>query len=415
MAGPGLSRIGPEEEAELLDVVRERELSRYRFDDHDGSALPSKVSRFEQEFRALTGARHCLGMNSCTSALYAGLLAAGVGPGDEVIVPGYTFIASIAAVVHTGAEPVLAEIDESLLLDPADVATRITSRTKAVLAVHMLGAPCDLDALDALTREHGLLLVEDCAQAGGGTYRGRHLGTFGRFGAFSLNVFKTFTAGDGGVLLTGDDELYETAFALHDHGAAPLRLGVTDGPPLFGLNLRMHELTGAFALAQVRKVPDILRTLRANRDKFVHAIGDLPGVTPRPLHDREGDCATVQAYTFTSAALAEEVATRLGTITLSRSGKHHYANMSQLQPDPLAATAPGTRRPDRAVTRRCYPLGSLPRTDDLLNRTIALSVGVVDSYLGSGVGIDATADDEAIGAAARLFRSTVEDAAKAVS
>ncbi|WP_329466984.1 DegT/DnrJ/EryC1/StrS family aminotransferase [Streptomyces sp. NBC_01431] len=415
MAGPGVSRIGPEEEAELLSVIRERELSRYRFDDHDGSALPSKVSQFEQEFRTLTGARHCLGMNSCTSALYAGLLAAGIGPGDEVIVPGYTFIASIAAVAHTGAEPVLAEIDESLLLDPADVAAKITSRTKAVLAVHMLGAPCDLDALDAVTREHGLLLVEDCAQAGGGTYRGRHLGTVGGFGAFSLNVFKTFTAGDGGVLLTDDDDLYETAFALHDHGAAPLRLGVTDGPPLFGLNLRMHELTGALALAQVRKLPDILRTLRANRDKFADAIGDLPGVAPRRLHDPDGDCATVLAYTFASAAIADEVAGRLGTITLSRSGKHNYANMPQLRPDLLGSPDAATRRPNRSVLRRSYPPGSLPRTDDLLSRSIALSVGVVDSYLGSGVGIDVMADDDTIEAAARQFRTTVEDVAKAAS
>lgn len=415
MAGPGVSRIGPEEEAELLDVIRERELSRYRFDNHDGAAQPSKVARFEQEFRALTGARHCLGMNSCTSALFAGLLAAGIGPGDEVIVPGYTFIASIAAVVHTGAEPVLAEIDESLLIDPADVAAKITPRTKAVIAVHMLGAPCDLDALEAVTREHGLLLVEDCAQAGGGTYHGRHLGTIGGFGAFSLNVFKTFTAGDGGVLLTDDKELYETAFALHDHGAAPLRLGVTDGPPLFGLNLRMHELTGAVALAQVRKVPDTLRTLRANRDRLAAAIGELPGVTPRRLHDPDGDCATVLAYTFADPALAAEAATRLGTITLSQSGKHNYVNMPQLRPDQAASTASERRRPDRAVLRPSYPPVSLPRTDDLLSRTVALSVGVVDSYLGSAVGIDVDADDEAIEAAARLFRATVEDAAKAAS
>lgn len=132
--------MGPEEEAEVLAVLRSRELSRYRFDDPDGVSAPSKVFRFEQELAGLTGSRHCLGTNSCTSALLVGLLAAGVGPGDEVILPGYTFIAPIAAVAHTGAQPVLAEIDDSLLLDPADVAARITPRTKAVVAVHMLGA-----------------------------------------------------------------------------------------------------------------------------------------------------------------------------------------------------------------------------------------------------------------------------------
>lgn len=415
MAGPGLSRLGPEEEAEVLEVLRSRQLSRYRFDDPAGVASPSKVFRFERAFAAMTGARNCLGTNSCTSALYVGLLAAGIGPGDEVIVPGYTFIAPIAAVAHAGAEPVLAEIDDSLLIDPADVAARITPRTKAVIAVHMLGAPCDLDALAQVTERHGLLLIEDCAQAGGGSFRGRSLGTVGDFGAFSLNVFKTFTAGDGGMLLTDDDDLYQTAFALHDHGSAPLRSGVTDGPALFGLNLRMHELTGAVALAQLDKLPSTLSTLRANRDRLAAAIASLPDAVPRRMHDSEGECATVLAYTFASAALASAVASRFGTITLDRSGKHNYANMAPLQASGPAGAASGRRRPANASSRRAYPPGSLPRTDDLLRRTVAISVGVVDSYLGTAAGIDVTADDAAIEATALRFRAAVADASRSVS
>ena len=410
MTGPGISRLGPEEQAEVLDVLRSRELSRYRFDD-EGEAKPSKVLTFEQELSQLTGARHCLGTNSCTSALLAGLLAAGVGPGDEVIVPGYTFIAPIAAIAHVGAQPVLAEIDDGLLLDPADVAARITPRTRAVIAVHMLGAPCDLEGLRAVTDEHGLVLVEDCAQAGGGSWRGRALGTIGHFGAFSLNVFKTFTAGDGGVLLTHDTVLYEKAFAVHDHGAAPLRLGVTDGPAMFGLNLRMHELTGAVALAQLRKLPTSLATMRANKRRLAAAIGSLPGVLERPLHDPDGDCATVLAYTFVSAALAREVAARLGTITLDRSGKHNYANMRPLQPD---RGGPTTSPGGRFRSARHFPPGSLPHTDRLLNSTIALSVGVVDSYLGTAAGIDLEADPEAIDQAAKRFRAAVAEAGRSV-
>jgi dTDP-4-amino-4,6-dideoxygalactose transaminase len=413
VTGPGLYRLGPEEESEVLEVLRSRELSRYRFDDSDGRAGPSKVARFEQEFAQFTGARRCLGTNSCTSALLVGLLAAGVGPGDEVIVPGYTFIAPIAAVAHTGATPVLAEIDDSLLIDPTDVDARITPRTRAVIAVHMLGAPCDLDALGKVTREHGLLLVEDCAQAGGGSFHGRSLGTFGCFGAFSLNVFKTFTAGDGGILITDDDSLYETAFALHDHGAAPLRFGVAEGPPLFGLNLRMHELTGAVALAQARKLPGTLATLRANRGRLSAAIGHLPGAVERPLRDPDGDCATVLVYTFDTVALARAVATGLGTITLDRSGKHNYANMPQLRADGPAAAARDVGRPERARSRWSCPPGSLPRTDDLLRRSIALSVGVVDSYLGTAVGIDPMADDDAIESVAARVRAVVADAAGA--
>jgi dTDP-4-amino-4,6-dideoxygalactose transaminase len=399
--------FGPEEEAEVLEVLRSRELSRYRFDD-TGSATPSKVYRFEKEMSALIGSPYCLGMNSCTSALYTGLLAAGIGPGDEVIVPAYTFIASIAAVAHTGAVPVLAEVDESLLLDPIDVAAKVTPRTRAILAVHMLGAPCDLDALGGLAETHGIILVEDCAQAGGGSFRGRHLGTFGRFGAFSLNVFKTFTAGDGGVLTTADHRLYETAFALHDHGAAPLRLGVTDGPAMFGLNLRMHELTGAVALAQLRKLPQTLATLRRNKELLSKEIGEIAGVKERPVHDRDGECATVLAFTFDSAEHAGRTARRLGTITLDRSGKHNYANMPQL----LRGAA--TARPDLPHLKRMpalsYERGNLPRTDGLLARTIALSVGVVDSYLGTATGIDVTADAARIAKVAGEFRTAVAEA-----
>jgi dTDP-4-amino-4,6-dideoxygalactose transaminase len=390
MAGPGLSVFGQEEEAEVLDVLRSRELSRYRFDD-DGTAPPSKVRSFETEFAALTGSPFCLATNSCTSALLAGLLAAGIGPGDEVIVPAYTFIAPIAAVAHAGATPVLAEIDESLLLDPVDLAARITPRTKAILAVHMLGAPCDLDALASVAGRHGVALIEDCAQAGGGSFRGRYLGTFGRFGAFSLNVFKTFTAGDGGVLLTADRDLFELAFAIHDHGAAPLRQGVTEGPPVFGLNLRMHELAGALALAQVRKLPQILRTLRQNKARLGAAVGKLPGVSERPVHDPDGECATVLCYLFDSAAHAARAAEGLGTITLDRSGKHNYANMPQLRQGD--GTNPG-----------------LPRTDDILRRAVALSVGVTDSYLGTATGIGLSSSAADIERMARQFRAVVIEA-----
>ncbi len=396
MSGPGLSLFGREEEAEVLEVLRSRQLSRYRFDD-DETAPPSKVRSFEEEFAALTGSPYCLGTNSCTSALLAGLLAAGIGPGDEVIVPAYTFIAPIAAVAHVGAVPVLAEVDHSLLLDPADVTARITPRTRAIIAVHMLGAPCDLDALASVAAEHDLMLIEDCAQAGGGSFRGRHLGTFGRFGAFSLNVFKTFTAGDGGVLLTADRQLYELSFAFHDHGAAPLRQGVTDGPPVFGLNLRMHELTGALALAQVRKLPGILQTLRQNKARLSAAIGKLPGVRERLVHDPGGECATVLCYTFDSPVHASLAAGQLGSITLDRSGKHNYANMPQ-----LSLGAPGAQQ-----------RGRMPRTDDILQRTIALSVGVVDSYLGTASGIDIGSDAADIERMAQRFRAAVIGAHRA--
>ncbi len=399
MPGPGLDMFGPEERNAVLDVLDSRELSRYRFDD-DGSAAPSKTFQFERDLERFSGARHCLGTNSCTSALLIGLWAAGVGPGDEVIVPGYTFVASIAAIAYAGAKPILAEIDESLTIDPEDARRKITRRTKAILVVHMLGASCDMDALVAIAAEHGVLLIEDCAQAGGGMYRNKALGTFGAFGAFSLNVFKTFTAGDGGVLVTNDSQLYERAFAIHDHGAKPHRVGVMDANSFLGLNLRMHEMTGALAGAQLRKLPRILQKLRENKAKLRDLIGSMPGCRERTVHDLDGECATVLAYTFESEARAEKVARELGTAPLSRSGKHNYANIPQL----------ARRALPFGSFEGNFEAGSLPRTDRLLASTVSLSVGVVDSYLGTGFGINIRSGAEQIVRVAELFRATVLDA-----
>ncbi|HEX6717095.1 MAG TPA: DegT/DnrJ/EryC1/StrS family aminotransferase [Pyrinomonadaceae bacterium] len=400
MAGPGLELIGAEEMAEVMAVIESCELSRYRFDDH--SAKPSKVFAFERALEKMMDVRHCLGMNSCTSALLTGLWAAGIGPGAEVIVPGYTFVASIAAIAYAGATPVLAEIDASLNLDPDDVRRRITPRTRGIMAVHMMGSPCDLNALTSIAHESGLLLFEDCAQAAGGLYRGRALGTFGTFGCFSLNVFKTFTAGDGGVLLTNDTQLYERAFAIHDHGARPNRVGVADANSLLGLNFRMHELTGAVAGAQLQKLPAILARLREQKAKLRAAIGEVPQASERVVHDVEGECATVLAYTFENADVAHSVAKNLGTITLASSGKHNYANIPQL----ARCAIPGRARP---VDVHAEP-GMLPRTDDLLARTIALSVGVVDSYLGTAFGINIGSDDNEIAQVAEKFLSAVKNA-----
>ena len=405
MPGPGLQCLGDEEKREILEVLDSRELSRYRFDD-DGTATPSKVFQFERELEALTGVRHCLGMNSCTSALLCGLWAAGIGPSCEVIVPGYTFIASIAAIAYAGATPVLAEIDESLTLDPEDVARKVSAKTKAILAVHMLGTPCNMAAIAAIADAHGLLLIEDCAQAGGGSFQGRRLGTFGEFGAFSLNVFKTFTSGDGGVLLTSNTPLYERAFAIHDHGVRPNRVGVADANTLLGLNFRMHEVTGAIARAQLKKLPAILNQLRERKAKLVEAIGPLPQASERHLHDRDGECATVVAYTFERAEVASTVAHELETITLAQSGKHNYARMPQLVHHALpVGTCPFDC--DYQPLSATYDPGSLRRTDDLLARSVALSVGVVDSYLGTGFGIDLHSDDQEIAKVAERFRRQV--------
>jgi len=327
----------------------------------------------------------------------------GIGPGDEVIVPGYTFIASIAAVIYARAVPVLAEIDESLTLDPRDVEAKIGPKTKAIMAVHMLGAPCNLDELKCIARRHNLFLIEDVAQACGATYKGVPLGSIGDFGAFSLNVFKTITAGDGGMLTTNDKRVYERAFAIHDHGAKPFRLGVMDDASLLGLNLRMNELVGAVALAQIRKLQKIVTTLQHKKRIFKDLLTQLGGLKFRAENDPEGDCGTVLALLFDSRKRAEAIAEALGSRTLLQSGKHYYGNMVQLLNQNMPAAEGCPFRCPHFPTEISYSKGMLPRTDDILSRAVCLSVGVSDSYLGTDFGINVLDDDDAIRQKANEF------------
>lgn len=398
MSGAGLHFIGAEEEALVLEVLRSRHLSRYT---PFGSTAPTKTALFEAEFARRIGSGHCLGLNSCTSALIVGLRGLGIGPGDEVIVPGYTFVATIASVIHVGATPVLAEIDESLTIDPEDVRRKITPRTRAVIAVHMLGTPADLPTLRAIADEHGIALVEDVAQACGGAHSGRALGSWGSFGAFSFNVYKVLTCGDGGALVTDDPALHSRAFSLHDHGFRRSAAGgADDDDAVFGFNLRMHELAGAVALAQTRKLDAVLDRLRSQKRRLLAAVGDVEGLERRPIHDRDGECATTLVYRARSADLAGKIARSLGTRRLAESVKHNYSSMGQL----LRLSGDGSNRR--------YGPGALPRTDDLLSRSIGIGVGVRDAFLGFAFGIEVDTSPEELERTAAHFRRVVAAGAR---
>src|SRR4029078_1673177 len=195
MPGPGNDLIDEAEVEAVTRVLRSGFLGRYGPD--DDPAFGAEVLTLEQSVAALVGVRHGVGVNSGASALWILMSALGIGPGDEVIVPGFTFVASMSSIIYAGAKPVLPEIDETFNLDPRDVEARITNKTKAILAVHMLGAPCDLDALSDIAQRHDLLLIEEACQGFGGSYHGRTLGSIGVGGAFSFNIYKTITCGDG--------------------------------------------------------------------------------------------------------------------------------------------------------------------------------------------------------------------------
>jgi dTDP-4-amino-4,6-dideoxygalactose transaminase len=288
---PGGLEIGKEEKKEVMEVLDNKYLFRY----YGPKDSPSKVKALEEQYAKLLGTKHGLALNSCTSALISALVALGVGPGDEVIVPAYTFFATCAAVVAARAIPVVAEVDKSLTMDPADFEKKITARTKAVIPVHMRGMPAKMDRILEIAKKHNVKVVEDVAQANGGSFKGKMLGSFGDIGCFSLQFHKIITSGEGGILATNNDLYYTRAQAYHDVAAcwrkdrfAPPEF---EGEIFFGQNYRMSELTGAVALAQFRKLDDIVARMRKNKKLIKDRIKDLPNIEFREVTDEAGDTA----------------------------------------------------------------------------------------------------------------------------
>jgi 8-amino-3,8-dideoxy-alpha-D-manno-octulosonate transaminase len=300
---PGGMELGEEEVEAAARVIRGHNVFRYYGVDEG----PHEVADFEHEFAAFMGTKHALCLNAGSSALICGLVGAGIGPGDEVIVPAYTWNATPNAVIAAGGVPVLAEVDDSLTLDPEDVERRITPRTKAILPVHMRGAPADIGALTALAAEHGLVLIEDVCQAAGASYRGARLGTLGDAGAFSLQFNKIITTGEGGVMITDRDDLYELAIDVHDC-AGSVRRGA--GLPRFaGWNFRASEIQGAIARVQLTRLDGLLERMRTQQAQLAERVSGLPGFSLRRPNDEEGDAGIcLIAFAERSELAAEAVA-----------------------------------------------------------------------------------------------------------
>lgn len=271
----------------------------FRFWGLNPAKTPDKVSTFEREFAAWMKVKYALAVTSGTAALQVAMAAMGVGPGDEVIVPAWTWHSCFNAVVMAGALPVCAEIDESFNLDPALVERHITPRTKVLMAVHLQGCPADMDALMAIAKKHKLLLLEDVSQAVGASYKGRPLGSMGDLAIASLQVNKTISAGEGGAVYTNNPAMFDRAVRFHDTGTvrAPHAewLGDTKGPAFIGVNFRMNEFTGAVLLAQIRKLDKIAAKVRAAAKQVYDGVADLPGIELRKRPDPAGDLgSTVQ-------------------------------------------------------------------------------------------------------------------------
>ena len=285
---PGAQFYDEQERTELNQAYDTHSLFRFY-----GFSQPQKVRNFEKEFAAFMGVKYVLGVTSGTAALHTALAALGVGPGDEVILPAWTWHSCYTAILATGALPVFAEVDESFTLDPADVEKRITPNTRAIMPVHLFGAPADMARLTALARKHGIRILEDTAQATGASFQGKRLGTHGDIGIYSFQMHKLITAGEGGAIVTNDPLLYERAIRFHDLGnVRPVHqeaLGNLQMPYYPGLNYRMSEMTGAVMRAQLRKLDTLLERHRRNHRFLVERIKQLPEIRFRRSNDPEGE------------------------------------------------------------------------------------------------------------------------------
>ncbi len=295
---PGISEIDPgyvgpqffdeKEQQALREVVESGSPFRYW-----GPGKPQKVQRFEEDFSRYMGTRFALGVTSGTAALDCAVAGLGIGPGDEVIVPAYTWWSDYTCVVHAGALPVFADIDRTFNLDPKDFERKITPRTKAVIAVHLLGGLCDLDPILEIARRHKIAVLEDAAQCVGGSYHGKKLGSLGDVGIYSFQINKMITSGEGGAVVTSDPLIYERAARFHDMGGIrqPFtgRIGSSQLKTFAGENFRMNELTGAVLGAQLTKLDTMIAQLKSHADVVYDGIKNVPGIRLRQRPDPAGD------------------------------------------------------------------------------------------------------------------------------
>jgi dTDP-4-amino-4,6-dideoxygalactose transaminase len=375
---PGGMRIDGEEERAVLEVIRTKRLFRY-YGLQEG---PSKVSELEQAFSAHMGSRYGMAVTSGTAALMCGLAGLGIGPGDEVIVPAYTWIASASAVVASGAVPVMAEVDESLTLDPVDVEQKITPHTRAILPVHMRGAPCRMDALMALAHRHDLKVIEDTAQANGASYHSKKLGTIGDVGAFSLQFNKIITSGEGGMVLTDSEEVFRRV-QMYQDVVGGIRNNIPADQILPGINFRMPELLGAVALVQLRRLETLLVDMRQRKQVIKESMTDVArrkGIRFRVLNDHQGEAGIALIFFLPETAPAKDVVKALNAEGINNFlmyspevvDYHVYAHWAPIlnQRTWSPQGGPWKNHPRKVV----YSSEMCPRTLDLLGRAVHIDI-----------------------------------------
>ncbi len=383
---PGVHYINEEEVEAAVRLLRSRSLFRYY-----GVDLQKEVESFEDEFSRFVGTRNAVAVASGTSALSVAMSAFGVGPGQEVIVPAYMWVSVAAAVVHQGAIPVLADIDDTFCLDPAAAEAAITPKTTGIVLVHMSGAPGDIQKIRSVARKHGLFLLEDCAQCAGGSVGGKRAGSFGDIGIFSFQMNKNMTVGEGGCIVTSDPHLYRRIFAGHDLGYPRNAEGrlIFDEPGLclWGRGVRLDELRASVLRVQLRKLPAIIAAMHHSKYRIREVLGEYEQVQLRRIIDPAGDtgCFLITTYPDRDTTCrvnkrlhAEGIRTYpqgLSNILMTDWGLHLYYNITSLvqhaSVDP--AGFPWKLAENEGMVRD-YGKGTCPVADSLFERSILIPV-----------------------------------------
>jgi len=371
----GTANWGPlyyddKEQSQLSEVLASRKPFRFA-----NTLDKSKVALFENEYAARMQTKYALAVTSGTAALHVAMAALEIGPGDEVILPAWTWYSCYATVLQVGALPVFAEIDESFNIDPTDIERHITPQTRVVMAVHLQGNPADMDPILALARKHSLKVLEDCSQSVGASYKGRPLGSMGDIAIYSLQQSKTITAGEGGVVVTSDPYLFERAVRFHDVTVRrdfPARLHYMPG-----LNYRMNEFTGGVLLAQIRKLDTIIGDVRRNARRVYAGIRGLPGLRLRHLPDPEGELGTGVFLGFRTSAERKQYADAMkaeGVPVASPGGSVILPVVPEIEQKVTVTPRWPSFASERGQSIR-YGRECCPRTIDILSRFAGAMMG----------------------------------------
>lgn len=380
---PGFEIFGQEEKDEVNQVLDTGVLFRYEFKDQRKGIF--KVKEFEENFSSYADSKFGQAVTSGTAALKVALVALGVGPGDEVITQGFTFVATWEAILEVGATPVFTEVDDTMNMDPIDLKKKITANTKCIIPVHMLGAPARIADIVKIANEANIPVLEDCAQAPGARINGQHVGSFGTCGTFSFDAVKTMTTGEGGMIVTSDEELHRTMSEYQDHGHDH-----TENPGgrggesrrFVGFNYRMMEVQGAIGLAQLRKLDYIVSQHQKHKNILKEAASKIPGVSFRHIMDEKGDSASFFSMFLQDAAHCTKVNEALaaegcGGINFSENGWHFYPKWEHLIGAKTCTKSGWPFVGTHGRKRFVYDPEVLPQSSELLGRTLAFPISVV--------------------------------------